>query len=72
MKLILLVLAVLLGVSGCTVTPEEFEEAQRACKDHDGLKLYHNPTDSAFIGDSDCNNELTIKSRYFNSVVKGE
>lgn len=40
MRYILLILVLFL--SGCTVTPEEFALANRACKDFGGLE-YYNP-----------------------------
>lgn len=53
MRYILSILVLFL--SGCTVTPEEFALANRACKDFGGLE-YYNP----YAGYARCNNGLEI------------
>lgn len=55
MRYILLILVLFL--SGCTVTPEEFAIANMACKDFGGLEYY-----SPYGEYARCNNGLVIKN----------
>lgn len=55
MRYILLIMVLFLA--GCTVTPEEFALANRACKDFGGLE-YYNP----YAAYARCNNGIVIEN----------